>query len=52
MDNSRDKQGRGPGIAGALCAVVLILIGLWLLATRCPWFWVMVNSMLQSQAGR
>lgn len=52
MDGRRNRESRVPYIAGALGAVVLVLIGLWLLATRCPWFWVMVNSILQSQAGR
>ncbi len=52
MGSERDRDGRGLVIAAILGAVLLILAGLWLLFTHCPWFWVVVNGMLQPRAGR
>lgn len=51
MGGKRARGGQGLVIAGALATAVLVLAGLWLLFTHCPWFWVVVNGMLQSQAG-
>lgn len=52
MSSEGDSGSRWPVVAGALGALALILAGLWLFLTHCPWFWVVVNGMPQSLAGR
>ncbi len=52
MSGERNGGNLWPIITGALGVIALVLTGLWLLLTHCPWFWVEVNRMLQGLASR